>query len=101
MALPGQFGRLITAMVTPFNEEGEVDYVQARKLALALVASGSDALVLSGTTGETPTLSLAEKHRLYREVKEALGGRAPIIAGATNYNTAESIELSREAERIG
>ncbi len=101
MANPGQFGRLVTAMVTPFNDEGEVDYAQARKLALALVASGTEALVLSGTTGETPTLSLEEKHRLYQEVKAALGGRAPIIAGATNYNTAESIHQVREAERLG
>ncbi len=92
-------GRLITAMVTPFNDEGEVDYAQARRLAQALVSSGTEAVLVSGTTGETPTLSIAEKQRLYREVKEAV--RVPVIAGATNYSTAESIEQVREAEHIG
>lgn len=95
------FGRLITAMVTPFNEEGKVDYAQARRLALALTASGSDALVLSGTTGEAPTLTQAERLRLFSEVKEALAGRAPVIAGATNYSTAESIEMVHQAAQAG
>jgi len=95
------FGRLITAMVTPFNEAGEVDYAQARRLAQALVASGTEALLVSGTTGEAPTLSSEEKLRLYAEVKDAVQGKVPVIAGATNYNTAESIEQVKEAERIG
>lgn len=95
------FGRLITAMVTPFNEEGEVDYAQARRLAQALVSSGTEALVVSGTTGEAPTLSPEEKRRLYAEVKDAVQGKVPVIAGATNYNTAESIEQVKEAERVG
>jgi len=94
-------GRLLTAMVTPFNEEGEVDYEQGRKLALALLDSRSDGLVVSGTTGESPTLSREEKLRLFAEVKSVLGGRGTVIAGTGSYNTAESIELTKEAERTG
>ena len=96
-----EIGRLITAMVTPFDEQGQVDYDQAKRLAKALLASGSDGLILSGTTGESPTLSTEEKLRLYAEVKGAVGDSGAIIAGTGNYNTAESIELSREAEREG
>jgi 4-hydroxy-tetrahydrodipicolinate synthase len=94
-------GRLITAMVTPFNNRGDIDYKQARKLALALLDSGSDGLVVAGTTGESPTLSQEEKVRLFAEIKEAVGKRGTVIAGTGNYNTRESIELTREAERIG
>ena len=93
--------RLITAMVTPFDDQGQVDYEQAKRLAKALLASGSDGLVLSGTTGESPTLSTEEKLRLYSEVKDAVGDSGTIIAGSGNYNTAESIELSKEAEQAG
>ena len=94
-------GRLITAMVTPFDEQGNVDYEQAKRLANALIDSGSDGLVVSGTTGESPTLTTEEKLRLFSEVKSAVGDRAAIIAGTGNYNTAESIELSKEAEQEG
>jgi 4-hydroxy-tetrahydrodipicolinate synthase len=94
-------GRLITAMITPFNNEGEVDYSEARRLALALIDSGSDGLVVTGTTGESPTLSPEEKIRLYAELKEAVGDRAAIIAGTTDNNTQKSIELSKEAESVG
>ena len=94
-------GRLITAMITPFDEQGEVDYGEAKRLALALVDSGSDGLVVSGTTGESPALSTEEKLRLYSEVKSVLGDRAAVVAGTGTYNTAESIELSKEAEREG
>ena len=96
-----EIGRLITAMVTPFDEQGQVDYGQARKLANALLDSGSDALVVTGTTGEGPTLSPEEKIRLYGEVKEAIGDRGHVIAGTTDNNTAASIELSKEAEEVG
>ena len=96
-----EIGRLITAMVTPFDEKGKVDYEQAKRLAKALLDSGSDGLILSGTTGESPTLSTEEKLRLYAEVKGAVGDSGAIIAGTGNYNTAESIELSKEAEREG
>ncbi|MDA0770635.1 MAG: 4-hydroxy-tetrahydrodipicolinate synthase [SAR202 cluster bacterium Casp-Chloro-G4] len=96
-----EIGRLITAMITPFDEQGEVDYNEARRLAVALVDSGSDGLVVTGTTGETPTLSQEEKLRLYQETKSAVGNRAAIIAGTTTYNTAQSVEASRDAERLG
>jgi 4-hydroxy-tetrahydrodipicolinate synthase len=96
-----QIGRLLTAMVTPFTPEGAVDYAQAGRLALALLESGSDGVVVSGTTGEAPTLTTEEKLRLFREVKQAVGGSGLVIAGTSSYNTAESIELSREAERTG
>lgn len=94
-------GRLLTAMVTPFDNRGEVDYHQAKRLATSLLASGSDGLVISGTTGESPTLTQEEKLRLFQEVKAAVGGRGGVIAGTGNYSTRESIELTREAERIG
>ena len=94
-------GRLVTAMITPFDEEGGVNYEEARKLALALVDSGSDGLVVTGTTGESPTLSADEKLRLYSEIKQAVGDRAAVIAGTTDNDTAKSIELSKQAEREG
>ncbi len=96
-----EIGRVVTAMATPFDEAGAVDYQRARQLASALVASGSDALVVTGTTGESPTLTIDEKLTLYREVRAAVGPSVPLIAGSTNYNTAESIELSREAAHLG
>jgi len=96
-----EFGRVLTAMVTPFDDSGTVDYERAKELATALLDSGSDGLVLAGTTGESPTLSADEKLRLFREVRSAIGRRGTIVAGTCNYNTAESIELSREAAREG
>lgn len=96
-----EIGRLITAMVTPFDDAGAVDYAQAKRLARALVDSGSEGLVVTGTTGEAPTLSIEEKLGMYAAVKEAVGGRATIIAGTTTYNTAESIALTREADHLG
>src|SRR3972149_982527 len=96
-----EIGRLLTAMVTPFDEEGKVDYQQAQRLALALLDSGSDGVVVAGTTGEAPTLSHEEKLKLFAEVKRAVNGRGAVIAGTGTYNTAESVELSQEAERAG
>jgi 4-hydroxy-tetrahydrodipicolinate synthase len=96
-----ELGRLLTAMVTPFDAEGNVDYAQAKRLALALLESGSDGLVVAGTTGEAPTLTHDEKMRLFREVKGAVGNRGAVIGGTGTYSTAESIELSRGAEREG
>ena len=95
-----EIGRLMTAMITPFDERGQVNYEEAKRLALALIDSGNDGLVLSGSTGETPTLSRDEKLRLYSEVKGAVGDRAAIIAGTTTYDNRESVELSKEAERL-
>ena len=96
-----EIGRLITAMVTPFDAEGKVDYEQAKRLANALLDSGSDGVIVSGTTGESPTLTNAEKLRLCAEVKESVGERGAVIAGTGNYSTAESIELTQEAEKTG
>ncbi len=96
-----EIGRLLTAMVTPFDQEGRVDYAQAQRLALALLDSGSDGVVLAGTSGEAPTLSSDEKLKLFAEVKAAVDGRGAVIAGTGTYNTAESIELSLEAARAG
>jgi 4-hydroxy-tetrahydrodipicolinate synthase len=97
----GMMGRLLTAMVTPFDARGEVDYQQARRLALSLLDSGSDGLVVSGTTGESPTLSREEKLRLFAEIRSVIGNRGTLIAGTGNYDTRESQELTNEAERIG
>jgi len=96
-----QLGRLLTAMVTPFNEAGMVDYEQTKRLAQALLNSGSEGLVVSGTTGESPTLSREEKLRLFAEVKSAVGEKGTVIAGTGSNNTAQSLELTKEAERIG
>ena len=97
----GEIGRLLTAMITPFDEQGQVDYEQAKQLALALLDSGSDGVIVSGTTGESPTLSVEEKVRLFAEVKGAIGDKGAVVAGTGSYNTAESIELSKEAQREG
>ncbi|MEX0750002.1 MAG: 4-hydroxy-tetrahydrodipicolinate synthase [Dehalococcoidia bacterium] len=94
-------GRLITAMVTPFTADGAVDYAQARRLAVALIDSGSESIVVCGTTGEAPTLKPPEKLRLFTEVKEALGDRAAVIAGSGDNCTEDSIDLSLEAQRTG
>lgn len=96
-----QPGRLLTAMVTPFDDEGLVDYKQARRLAIALLNSGSDGLVVSGTTGETPTLTTKEKLTLFKEIKNAVGDKGTVIAGTGSYCTEESCSLSREAEKTG
>jgi len=96
-----KLGRLLTAMVTPFNEEGMVDYEQAKKLALALLNSGSDGVLVVGTTGESPTLIRQEELRLFSEVKSAVGERGAVIAGTGSNSTAEALEVTKEAERIG
>ena len=96
-----KLGRLLTAMVTPFNEEGMVDYEQAKRLALALLNSGSDGVLVVGTTGESPTLIRQEELRLFSEVKSAVGERGAVIAGTGSNSTAEALEATKEAERIG
>jgi 4-hydroxy-tetrahydrodipicolinate synthase len=95
------FGRVLTAMITPFTDEGAVDHERAWRLARFLVANGSDGLVVSGTTGESPTLSADEKVALYRTVVEAVGERANVVAGTGTYDTAESIHLSERAAAAG
>jgi 4-hydroxy-tetrahydrodipicolinate synthase len=95
------FGRVLTAMATPFDESGAVNWEQVSILAKRLADNGSDGIVVAGTTGESPTLSDEEKIRLFRTVKEAVGGRAVVVAGAGTYDTKHSIHLSKEAERAG
>ena len=99
--MTAEFGRLMTAMVTPMREDGAVDYSRAVDLARALVDSGSEGLVVAGSTGEGITLSADEKVELWREVRAALAPGIAVIAGSSNSSTAESIALSREAERLG
>ena len=96
-----EFGRLLTAMVTPFAPDGAVDYGAAQRLALALLDSGSEGVVVAATTGESPTLSHEEKLRLFAEVKAAVGDRGAVIGYTGTNNTAESVELTREAGRTG
>jgi len=96
-----ELGRLLTAMVTPFDGEGRVDYEQAKRLALALLDSGSDGLVVTGTTGERSTLTDEEQLKLFALVKEAVGGRGTVMAGTGGNCTRESMEVTREAERVG
>lgn len=94
-------GCLLTAMVTPFDERGEVDYGQAKKLAAALLESGSDGVVVVGTTGESPTLTREEEIRLFAEVKSVVEGRGTIVAGTGSNSTTEAIATTKEAERVG
>ena len=96
-----EIGRLLTAMITPFGPDGALNYQQARNLAKSLVRSGSDGLVIGGTTGEAPSMSDDEKIRLFAEVKEEVGNDVTVIAGTTDNNNRKSIELSIEAERVG
>ncbi|MBP1234945.1 4-hydroxy-tetrahydrodipicolinate synthase [Arthrobacter sp. PvP102] len=95
------FGTLLTAMVTPFTEDGKVDYQQAAELAVKLVDDGCDGLVVTGTTGETSTLTDEENVGMFRAVKEAVGGRAAIIAGTGTNDTAHSVHLSKQAAEVG
>jgi 4-hydroxy-tetrahydrodipicolinate synthase len=100
--MPGRpFGRMLTAMVTPFDAEGRLDLAKAEELATHLVDLGNDGLVVNGTTGEGPTTTDAEKSELIRAVVSAVGDRATVAAGAGTYDTAHSIHLAREAEKAG
>jgi len=99
---PRPFGRLLTAMVTPFAQDGSLDPAGAQKLAAHLVdEQRNDALVISGTGGESPTTTDAEKETLLRAVVEAVGDRARIVAGVGTNNTAHTVELARAAEKAG
>jgi len=96
-----ELGRLLTAMVTPLDAEGNVDWGQTKRLANGLIDSGSDGIVVGATTGEGPTLSFDEKLRLWGEAKAAIGGRGVVVANTGNYSTSQSIEMSRQAEEAG
>lgn len=95
------FGRALCAMVTPFTEAGALDLDGAQRLAGRLVAEGCDGLVLSGTTGESPTTTDAEKSALIRAVREAVGERTALLAGVGTFDTRHTVELAREAEKAG
>src|SRR3954452_13346019 len=95
------FGRVLTAMVTPFTTDGALDTDGAQRIATHLIDHGHDGLVVSGTTGESPTTNDAEKERLVRAVVEAVGDRARVVAGAGTNDTAHTIELARAAEKAG
>jgi len=97
----GKLARVLTAMVTPFAEDLSVDYTKARALARRLVQSGSDGLVVSGTTGESPTLSHEEKLKLFEVVLDEVGDEAVVFAGTGTNDTRASIEMTRDAERVG
>ena len=94
------FGKVITAMVTPFADDGSVNYALAEKLAAYLVDNGSDGLVVCGTTGESPTLSWKEEYELFQVVKQAVGNRAKIIAGTGSNSTTEAIAATKEAAKL-
>lgn len=96
------FGRVITAMVTPFKRgNSEVDYATAEKLASYLVANGSDSLVVAGTTGESCTLTWSEQYELFTAVRNAVGHRVKLIAGAGSNSTAEAVEATNRACKLG
>lgn len=95
------FGQLITAMVTPFDERGEIDFDATKNLLEHLIKTGTDAVVVAGTTGESPTLSTEEKLELFSFVIKEANGRIPVIAGTGTNNTKASIELTKEAEKLG
>ena len=101
VASPAPFGRVLTAMVTPFTAGGAVDLELAARLAVHLVDHGSDGLVLCGTTGESPTLSWGEQHQLFSAVKAAVGDRARLLAGTGSNCTAEAVEALQEAAALG
>ena len=95
------FGRVLTAMVTPFHEDFSVNYHAAGELAKYLVAHGNDGLVVAGSTGESATMSNEEKLRLFSAVLEAVGDRATVIAGTGSNDTRASIQLTKEAQQLG
>lgn len=95
------FGRVSTAMVTPFDKKGHVDFAKTTKLVNYLIANGTESLVVAGTTGESPTLSKEEKLALFEHVVKAVDKRIPVIAGTGSNNTYASVELTKKAEQLG
>lgn len=95
------FGRLLTAMVTPFNADGSVNYEKAADLAEWLINNGSDGLVVAGSTGEAATMSAEEKLELFRVVVNRINKRVPVIAGTGSNNTADSVKMTKMAEAMG
>ena len=99
--MPRDLGTILTAMVTPFDDDLAVDHARLAELASWLLDGGSDGLVVAGTTGESPTLTDNEKLAMFRTVVEAVGDRAPVVAGTGSNDTAHSVELTKKAERCG
>src|SRR5690625_4131039 len=95
------FGSVLTAMVTPFDENGSINFNITSELIEHLLANGTEALIVAGTTGESPTLTETEKVDLFKHVVKVVNKRIPVIAGTGNNNTAASITLTKEAETIG
>jgi 4-hydroxy-tetrahydrodipicolinate synthase len=94
------FGRVITAMITPFDQDDHVDYEVAEKLAFHLVEHGSDTLVICGTTGESPTLTWDEEYELFQVVQKAISGKAKLVAGTGSNSTKEAIAATQKADRL-
>jgi 4-hydroxy-tetrahydrodipicolinate synthase len=101
MTSPAPFGRMLTAMATAFTADGDVDLDGTAAIARHLVEHGHDGVVVSGTTGEGPTCSVAESGDILRVVKDAVGDEATVIAGVGSNDTAHSVELARQAEKLG
>jgi 4-hydroxy-tetrahydrodipicolinate synthase len=99
--MTGRFGSVLTAMVTPFHDDGGLDLDGAQALAQHLLETGSNGLVVTGSTGEAPTLSFREKGDLYRAVAQVARGRGSVVCGTGTYNTEESVELTRVAQAAG
>ena len=95
------FGRVLTAMASAFHDDGSVDLDGTARIAAHLVDHGHDGVVVSGTTGESPTTTVAEDGDLLRAVKDAVGDRATVVAGVGTNDTAHSVELARQAEKLG
>jgi 4-hydroxy-tetrahydrodipicolinate synthase len=95
------FGRVATAMVTPFDEKGQMDLEKTTKLVHYLIENGTDSIVVAGTTGESPTLSTEEKLTLLEHVVKVVNKRVPVIAGTGSNNTYASVELTKKAEELG
>ncbi len=96
-----KFGRVLTAMVTPFLDNGEVDYAELKRLAVHLIENGNDSLLVCGTTAETPTLSHDEKLNVVKAVREAVGDNVPLLVGTGGNSTAATIEATKEMEAAG
>ena len=101
MQITAPFGRLLTAMVTPFNKSGEIDWAGVEKIAAHLVSTGHDGIVLNGTTGEAPTTSDDEKDQIIKVVRKVVGDKIKIVAGAGNNETSHSVEQAQRAAKAG
>ncbi|MFC1517738.1 4-hydroxy-tetrahydrodipicolinate synthase [Candidatus Margulisiibacteriota bacterium] len=95
------FGDILTAMITPFNEKGAVDYAEAARLAVHLCDNGTDTILLAGTTGESPTLTNKEELQLFKEIKDAIRGKGKVMAGTGSNCTKTAVDFTQKAEKIG